>query len=98
MPKLKPSQGRLTFSTPFPEEFQRWLCYELANARHWNKDQISGGMSGMNQWHFHLGNQWTISYDGKIVTVESKLSRFAIRQGLTIDMANGRILIGASIS
>lgn len=95
MPRLKPSKGRVVFRTPFPEELQRYLCYEVANAKQFNPDTIHGGLEG-NGWKFtsELG-RWTIQWSAgarEIVCVSAE-PMIHIRQGLTIGMGNGRIII-----
>lgn len=98
-PRLKPSTGKLVISTAFPDEFQRFLCYELENARIWNPETIKGGLTGSG-WAFqsvHPEQQWSITYSpndhaGRVVIV-SDLPRFRIRKGLTINMGQERIEI-----
>ena len=85
--------------TPVNDEFQRWLFYELANDREWNKDLISHKIIGPNSWEFKMTPKdgspgWSIRYHTNIIVVESKLSRFQLRQDLTFDMGNAQVIVG----
>lgn len=102
MPRTKPSPGKRKFVTPVIDELQRYVFYELVNAREWNRETIKHETIGPNRWRFTTGSHgeakqvaWSIEYDGKALIVTSECSRFSIRQGLTFDMGNGSIIVGA---
>lgn len=99
MPRLKKSLGVVTFATPIPAEFQRWLCYELVNSKQWNPTLIDGGMTRQG-WEFKLINKfgkliWTISWNAvyQKLTVKSAEPKVWIRKGLEFSMGNGKMIL-----
>lgn len=103
MPRYKKSLGKVTLVTPFNEELQRYLMYELHNVKAWNPETIDGGMTGVRKWAFTARNKektkiyWQIFYELGKITVHSDMSRVQIRKGLYIDMGNGRLVIEAHV-
>lgn len=100
MPRLKPSPGKIQLQTPIMDEFQRWLCYELVNAKDWNKHLIEGGLRDGQGWSFSLilrnsedsaKKLWTITYKGREIHVTSDEPVVEIRKGLRILMGSGRL-------
>lgn len=102
MPRHKKSQGKVKFRTVFPEEFQRWLMYELANVRQWNPLLVQGGMTGFRQWKYETTQSgetgWSIQFDGEAIIIESEMSVINLRKGLNISMGQGTIIIGSSVA
>jgi hypothetical protein len=96
-PKLKPSTGMVKFRTVVPEEFQRWLFYELANIKEWNQDKVTMEI-GFHSWYATFQGQWEISWDGKEIQVASAASKVILRKGLEIWMGSGRLVIEGEVS
>lgn len=101
MPKLKASPGKVKFTTPVVDELQRYLFYELANAKQWNPEMIKHQPIGPNGWVFEClpmspAHKWAIRFDGRAITVMSEQPKVYIRKGLTITMGNSRIIIEGS--
>lgn len=98
MPGRKPSLGKIRFQSPYPDEFQRYLMYELANVKQWNKEKFTL-IPGINKWTFNctdkipVESHFKIYWDGTHIYIESKLSIVFIRQGLVINMGQARIEI-----
>lgn len=101
MPRLKPSPGKWKFTTPVSDELQRYLMYELECSRQWNKTTMHHKILGPNRWQYRCQPKsstspiWTIEWDGKAIIAVCNDPKIWIRQGLEIDMGNGRIVIGA---
>lgn len=91
MPRLKPSKGLVQFKTVFPEEFQRYLCYELANIAQWNKDLVKL-RTWLRGWQA-TGPKWEITWDGIEVSVRSEEPVVHLRKGLEIRMGDGILII-----
>lgn len=98
MPKLKQSVGRFKIVTPFPEEFCRWLNYELHNSKTWNPHLIAcTGQSTYVCTTKDSKHLWTIRLDTsggrKGAEFISDLPKIWIRKGLEVSMGQQRILI-----
>jgi hypothetical protein len=99
MPRLKKSKGKMKVTTVFPDEFQRYLMYELANSRHWNPKSTHGGMTGPNRWEYSFRSNldaqynWHIEYNGKEIIVTSDQPKVEIRKGLYFEMGNARLVV-----
>ncbi len=91
MPRLKKSPGRAEFKTVFPDEFQRYLMYELENSKQWNPELITRHL-GVNSWEYATG-WWTIRWTGRAIVVISDHPKIEIRKGLTIYMGSQRFEI-----
>lgn len=98
MPRRKPSKGTVRFTSPVMPELQRLVFYELANSSQWNPSNIKQRGLGANRWKF-IGKweklEWSVEYDGKYLIATCPESTFALRQGFTFDMGNGRLVIDA---
>lgn len=99
MPRLKASQGEIIFKTPFPEEFQRWLCYELENSKQWNPELVTGGLC-KDGWYYSCVTKksyWNIRYNKftNQLMICSKQSVVWIRKGLSFSMGQGRLIVEA---
>jgi hypothetical protein len=102
MPRRKESPRSWKFQTCFPDKFQRWLMYELANVRQWNKDKFFL-TTALNVWTFETNKAvipaegwYKISYADRMITVESQMPAIILRSGLVINMGQGRIEVSAS--
>lgn len=94
MPRLKKSLGTVHFATPVNDEFQRWLFYELANARNWNPATIQYYGTNPNSWRIKNDTAgWTIEYGIGILTVTSDKPIVQIRKGLAFNMGHGRLVL-----
>lgn len=107
MPKRLKSLGHIKISSPFIDELQRFVCYELVNMKDWNATVVSGGMIGINRWQFEMKQTpemtdkpiepkelelaWVIAFDGRYIECISNMPVIHIRQGLSINMGQGRI-------
>ena len=97
MPRRKKSLGRIVLGSPFNEELQRWLRYELENTRQWNPNSITGGMSGTRRWKFEgtftTAPGWTIEWTGEQIIVVSEAPVVWIRKGLEISMGQAQLIL-----
>jgi len=100
MPRYKASQGRFTVQTVFPEEFCRWLNYELFNSVQWNPESMRNSSPAHQQYECvnKAGKTlWRIVLTpygfNKGATFISNEPIIYIRKGLIVKMGSGEVVI-----
>lgn len=107
MPRSKPARGNVTLRTVFPEEFCRWLNYELFNVVQWNPKVMRNSAPYRQQYECSdkAGRVlWRIvikPYDSagreQGVTFISNNPVIHIRKGLEFYMGSGRLVVTSSM-
>jgi hypothetical protein len=98
MPRMKASKGAVRLVTPFPEEFQRMLFYELRNDAQWNPS-VTQMYPSANSWRCVSGEGkpwgWVIRWNARTreILVECKVPKVHIRKGMYILMGQARLVI-----